>query len=56
MDKDLMLKKDTKEFTKIALELYSINPKLFEIYKNRMMGAVEVQKLMENKDIGWFED
>ena len=44
-------KKDVKDFVKIALQLRSINPKLFEGYKNRMMGAVEVQKLLNKKEI-----
>lgn len=42
-------KKDVRDFIKIALELHSINPKLFEGYKNRMIGAIEVQKLLEDK-------
>lgn len=44
-------KKDVKEFVKIALQLNSINPKLFEGYKNRMIGAIEVQKLLQNKEV-----
>ncbi len=44
-------KKDVKEFVKIALQLHSLNPKLFEGYKNRMIGAIEVQKLLQNKEV-----
>ncbi len=42
-------KKDVREFVKVALQLHSINPKLFEGYKNRMIGAIEVQKMLEGK-------
>lgn len=43
-------KKDVREFVKIASQLKSINPKLFEGYKNRMIGAIEVQKLLQNEE------
>lgn len=51
MNNDYRLKEGTKEFVKIALELHSINPKLFEGYKNRMIGAIEVQKLLQSKEV-----
>lgn len=51
MNESLILKKDIKEFVNLALELNSINPKLFESYKNRMLGAIEVQKLLQNKEV-----
>lgn len=44
-------KKSIEEFVKIALQLYSTNPRLFEGYKNRMIGAVEVEKLLKSKKI-----
>lgn len=50
MDKDVILKKDTKDFINLALELERCCPELFIAYKNRMKGAVEVQKLYEAKN------
>ncbi|WP_338631112.1 hypothetical protein [Clostridium baratii] len=44
-------KKDVREFVKIAMQLHSTNPKLFEGYKNRMIGAIEVQKLLKEKEV-----
>lgn len=44
-------KLDVKEFTKLAIEFHSINPKLFEKYTDRMIGAVEAQKMLEKKEV-----
>ena len=50
MNSNYEFKKEAKEFVEIALELRCINPNLFEGYKNRMIGAIEVQKLLESKE------
>ncbi|MDM8129431.1 hypothetical protein QUV80_13300, partial [Paraclostridium benzoelyticum] len=47
MDK-VLEKEDFKEFIKIALELKNSNKEVFEGYKNRMLGAIEVQKLAKS--------
>lgn len=44
-------KEDVREFVKIAIRLQTISPKLFEGYKNRMIGAIEVQKLLKEKEV-----
>lgn len=44
-------KLDAKEFARLAVELHSINPKLFEKYTDRMIGAVEAQKILEKKEV-----
>ena len=45
------IEKDVREFVNLAIELNAINPKLFEGYKNRIIGAIEVQKLFNKKEI-----
>lgn len=45
------MKKDIKEFIKIALKLHSVNPELFKGYKNRMLGAIEVQKIIQEQEL-----
>ncbi|WGX77563.1 hypothetical protein QJS64_20340 (plasmid) [Paraclostridium bifermentans] len=45
---NILEKEDFKEFIKIALELKNRNKEVFEGYKNRMLGAVEVQRLSES--------
>lgn len=47
MDK-VLEKEDFKEFIKIALELKNSNKEVFEGYKNRMLGAIEIQKLAKS--------
>ena len=46
MKQILKQKEDLKDFLKIASELKASNEKLYEGYKNRMIGALEVQKIL----------
>lgn len=46
MKQQLQQKEDLKDFLKIASELKASNEKLYEGYKNRMIGALEVQKIL----------
>lgn len=46
MKQKIQQKEDLKDFLKIASELKASNEKLYEGYKNRMIGALEVQKIL----------
>lgn len=48
MNENNQRKDDLKDFLKIALELKSNNEVLYEGYKNRMIGALEAQKILKN--------
>ncbi len=43
-------KQDIKDFIKIASELKNVNQNIYECYKNRMIGALEIYKVLKNKN------
>ncbi|WP_158645305.1 hypothetical protein [Paraclostridium sordellii] len=45
--KSIEEKNDLKDFLKIASELKANNKILYEGYKNRMIGALEAQKILK---------